>query len=131
MTGAAGQRGKVRDMWSRTGELTLVTSARVPLAQAEDACLFAFRPEDGGDEIIAVRVGQPDSTIRQPVIVVHRLDRMVDVVGSLGSGLGPLRAAIRRVADAGGGLLLLSCRSERWLAGLADEILAMLRTTDP
>ena len=131
MTSVGEQRGEVRDMWTRTGELTLVTSARVPLCQAEDSCLFAFRPEDGGDEVIAVRVGRVDWADSQPLVIIHHFDRVADVVGSLGAGPGPLQAAVRRLAEAGGGLLLLSPRSERWLAGLADEILTMLPASIP
>lgn len=130
MTRASGQRDEVRDMWSGTGELTLVTWARVPLAQAEDTCLFAFRPEDGGDEIIAVRVGQPDGAGHRPTIALHRFDRVADVVGSL-AGLGPLQTEVCRLSKAGGGVLLLSSRPERWLAGLTDEIVAMLPAASP
>src|SRR5687767_1635572 len=40
--------------------LTRVSEARVPLADAEDTRIVAFRPLDGGGEHLAIVVGRPD-----------------------------------------------------------------------
>src|SRR5581483_9736232 len=50
-----------------TPGLTRVTEARVPLADAEDARLIAFRPGDGGSEHLAILIGSPDPL--KPVLV--------------------------------------------------------------
>src|SRR5262249_44764703 len=44
-----------------------VAEARVPLADAEDARLIAFRPSDGGVEHLAIVIGRPDPAV--PVLV--------------------------------------------------------------
>jgi GTP cyclohydrolase II len=43
-----------------TAGLSRVAEARVPLADAEDARLIAFRPGDGGSEHLAILIGTPD-----------------------------------------------------------------------
>src|SRR6516162_8226301 len=43
-----------------TAGLERVAEARVPLAEAENARLIAFRPRDGGSEHLAILIGSPD-----------------------------------------------------------------------
>ena len=86
--------------------LTRVAEARVPLADAEDARLIAFRPGDGGTEHLAILIGTPDPAA--PVLVrLHSECFTGDVLASLRCDCGDqLRGAIAAIAKAGGGVLL-------------------------
>ena len=106
-----------------TGGLTRVAEARVPLADAEDARLVAFRPGDGGSEHLAILVGTPDPA--SPVLVrLHSACFTGDVLSSLRCDCGDqLRGAIAAIAAAGGGALLYLAQEGRGI-GLVNKLRA-------
>lgn len=103
--------------------LTRVTEARVPLADAEDARLVAFRPGDGGSEHLAIVIGMPDRDA--PVLVrLHSECFTGDRLGSLRCDCGEqLRGAIATIARQGGGLLLYLAQEGRGI-GLVNKLRA-------
>jgi GTP cyclohydrolase II len=86
--------------------LTQVSEARVPLENAENARVLAFRPRDGGIEHLAIVVGELNPA--EPVLVrLHSECFTGDLVGSLRCDCGnQLRGAIGEMAVAGSGILL-------------------------
>ena len=87
--------------------LRQVSSARVPLAAAEDCRVVAFRPPDGGAEHLAIVVGEPPRD--QPVLVrLHSECFTGDLLESLRCDCGQqLRGALEALAKEGGVLLYL------------------------
>jgi GTP cyclohydrolase II len=103
--------------------LNRVAEARVPLADAEDARLIAFRPGDGGSEHLAILIGTPDP--QAPVLVrLHSACFTGDVLASLRCDCGEqLRGAIAAIAQAGGGALLYLAQEGRGI-GLVNKLRA-------
>ncbi len=103
--------------------LNRVAEARVPLADAEDARLIAFRPGDGGSEHLAILIGSPDPL--KPVLVrLHSACFTGDVLASLRCDCGDqLRGAIAAISDAGGGALLYLAQEGRGI-GLVNKLRA-------
>jgi len=103
--------------------LTLVGRARVPLVDAVETHLVAFRPADGGLEHIAVLVGDPPR--HQPVLTrLHSECFTGDLLGSMRCDCGEqLRGAIRAIAEAGGGVLLYLAQEGRGI-GLINKLRA-------
>jgi GTP cyclohydrolase II len=103
--------------------LSRVVEARVPLADAEDARLIAFRPRDGGSEHLAIMIGTPDAAA--PVLVrLHSACFTGDVLASLRCDCGDqLRGAIAAIAAAGGGVLLYLAQEGRGI-GLVHKLRA-------
>ena len=103
--------------------LTPVTSAKVPLADAEDARIFAFRPADGGIEHLAIVVGDPDRA--QPVLTrLHSECFTGDLIGSLKCDCGEqLRGALKLMGEAGSGVLLYLAQEGRGI-GLMNKLRA-------
>ena len=103
--------------------LSRVAEARVPLADAEDARLIAFRPGDGGSEHLAILIGVPDPTA--PVLVrLHSACFTGDVLASLRCDCGDqLRGAIAAIARDGGGALLYLAQEGRGI-GLVNKLRA-------
>jgi GTP cyclohydrolase II len=103
--------------------LTRVVEARVPLADAEDARLIAFRPGDGGSEHLAILIGTPDPAA--PVLVrLHSECFTGDLLASLRCDCGDqLRGGIRAIAEAGGGALLYLAQEGRGI-GLVNKLRA-------
>jgi GTP cyclohydrolase II len=103
--------------------LTLVTEARVPLEDAEDARLIAFRPGDGGPEHLAIVIGTPSPDA--PVLVrLHSECFTGDRLGSLRCDCGEqLRGAIAAIGQAGGGILLYLAQEGRGI-GLVNKLRA-------
>lgn len=103
--------------------LTLVSQARVPLENAENARVVAFRPRDGGIEHLAVKVGDVDVT--QPVLVrLHSECFTGDLIGSLRCDCGnQLRGAIAEMSKAGSGILLYLAQEGRGI-GLVNKLRA-------
>jgi GTP cyclohydrolase II len=103
--------------------LRVVAEARVPLAEAEDARLVAFRPSAGSPEHLAIVVGAPDP--RRPVLArLHSSCLTGDVLGSLRCDCGDqLRGSIRALAGAGGGVLLYLAQEGRGI-GLVNKLRA-------
>src|SRR5271170_914433 len=106
-----------------TAGLTKVAEARVPLADAENARLIAFRPGDGGVEHLAILIGSPDPAA--PVLVrLHSECFTGDLLASLRCDCGDqLRGAIDTIARAGNGLLLYLAQEGRGI-GLVNKLRA-------
>lgn len=100
-----------------------VTSARVPLAGAENARIVAFRPSDGGTEHLAIIIGDPP----RPGPVLARLHSECftgDLLGSLKCDCGEqLRGAIQQIAKEGAGVLLYLAQEGRGI-GLINKLRA-------
>ena len=103
--------------------LERVAEARVPLENAENARLIAFRPGDGGSEHLAIVIG----TLQRDMPVLVRLHSECftgDRLGSLRCDCGEqLRAAIAAIAQAGGGVLLYLAQEGRGI-GLVNKLRA-------
>jgi GTP cyclohydrolase II len=100
-----------------------VSEARVPLANAENTRIVAFRPADGGREHLAVIIGEPDAT--EPVLArLHSECFTGDLLGSLRCDCGAqLRGAIKEISRAGGGILLYLAQEGRGI-GLVNKLRA-------
>ncbi|MGY8997947.1 MAG: GTP cyclohydrolase II [Alphaproteobacteria bacterium] len=107
----------------RAQRLVQAASARVPLSNAENARLVAFRPLDGGEEHVAIVIGEPDTT--KPVLVrLHSQCLTGDLLGSLRCDCGDqLRGAIQAIADNGGGVLVYLAQEGRDI-GLINKLRA-------
>jgi GTP cyclohydrolase II len=106
-----------------TAGLERVAEARVPLADAEDACLIAFRPRDGGLEHLAILIGSPDPSA-SVLVRLHSECFTGDLLASLRCDCGDqLRGGIAAIARAGGGLLLYLAQEGRGI-GLVNKLRA-------
>lgn len=103
--------------------LRVVSQARVPLADAENARIVAFRPADGGVEHLAIIIGEPDGD--QPVLArLHSECFTGDLLGSLRCDCGDqLKGAIAEIAAAGSGVLLYLAQEGRGI-GLVNKLRA-------
>jgi len=103
--------------------LRRVADARVPLADAEDTQIIAFRPSDGGIEHLAIIIGDPDPAT--PILTrLHSECFTGDLLGSLRCDCGDqLRGAIGEIARAGGGVLLYLAQEGRGI-GLVNKLRA-------
>ncbi|WP_119167350.1 GTP cyclohydrolase II [Algihabitans albus] len=103
--------------------LTKVAEAAVPLSDAEDTRILAFRPADGGIEHLAIVIGRLDTS--QPVLVrLHSECFTGDLLGSLRCDCGDqLRGAIQTIAAAGSGVLLYLAQEGRGI-GLVNKLRA-------
>lgn len=103
--------------------LTRTAESRVPLADAERTSVALFRDEYGGGEHVAVIIGEPDPRTAVPVRL-HSACLTGDVLGSLRCDCGEqLKAAVRRIAELGGGVLLYLDQEGRGI-GLANKLRA-------
>ena len=107
--------------------LVRVAEAHVPLEDAPDARIIAFRPPDGGIEHLAILVGQPEHAAAAGPVPLARLHSECftgDLLGSLRCDCGPqLRAALRRIGEEGAGVLLYLAQEGRGI-GLASKLRA-------
>ncbi|CAA7621888.1 GTP cyclohydrolase II [Magnetospirillum sp. UT-4] len=103
--------------------LCMVSEARVPLKDAENARIVAFRPADGGIEHLAIVIGEPDGD--RPVLArLHSECFTGDLLGSLRCDCGDqLRGAIAEIAQAGSGVLLYLSQEGRGI-GLVNKLRA-------
>ena len=103
--------------------LQQVSTARVPLADAENTRIVAFRPEDGGVEHLAVVVGDPKPD--EPVLIrLHSECFTGDLLGSLRCDCGDqLRGAIAEIGKQGSGVLLYLSQEGRGI-GLLNKLRA-------
>jgi len=103
--------------------LRRIAEARVPLADAEQTRIVAFRPADGGIEHLAIVIGQPDRDA--PVLArLHSECFTGDLLGSMRCDCGDqLRGAIAQISQAGGGVLLYLAQEGRGI-GLVNKLRA-------
>ncbi|HTH16524.1 MAG TPA: GTP cyclohydrolase II [Magnetospirillum sp.] len=103
--------------------LRVVSQARVPLSEAENARIVAFRPADGGIEHLAIVIGEPD--VDQPVLTrLHSECFTGDLLGSLRCDCGDqLKGAIAEIAQGGSGVLLYLAQEGRGI-GLVNKLRA-------
>ncbi len=105
--------------------LVRVGEARLPLRDAAEARLIAFRNPDSGAEHVAVVVGQPERTDPAepaPLVRLHSECFTGDVLGSLRCDCGPqLDAALRRMAREGAGVVLYLAQEGRGI-GLLNKL---------
>ena len=105
--------------------LKAVSEARVPLSEAEDTRIIAFRPVDGGLEHLAIIIGEPnpdddDGTLTR----LHSECFTGDLLGSLRCDCGDqLRGAISEIGRTGGGVLLYLAQEGRGI-GLVNKLRA-------
>jgi GTP cyclohydrolase II len=103
-------------------DLERISQAHLPLTDAGDALIVAFRPVTGGDEHLALIVGTPDTDA--PLTRLHSQCFTGDVLGSLRCDCGDqLRGAIRAIGAAGGGVLLYLAQEGRGI-GLVNKLRA-------
>ena len=103
--------------------LVRVAEAEVPLADAPDARVVAFRGPDAGIEHLAILVGRPEQTTA-PLVRIHSECFTGDLLGSLRCDCGAqLRGAIRRMAEDGAGAVLYLAQEGRGI-GLANKLRA-------
>ena len=100
-----------------------VSEARVPLLDAENTRIVAFRPTDGGLEHLAIIIGEPDA--EAPVLTrLHSECFTGDLLGSLRCDCGDqLRGAINEIARVGAGVLLYLAQEGRGI-GLVNKLRA-------
>ncbi len=100
-----------------------VSEARVPLPNAEDTRIIAFRPHDGGLEHLAIIIGEP--SVESPVLTrLHSECFTGDLLGSLRCDCGDqLHGAIREIAAVGNGILLYLAQEGRGI-GLVNKLRA-------
>jgi GTP cyclohydrolase II len=103
--------------------LTKVAEVAVPLDDAPDARLIAFRALDQGIEHMAILVGNPAGEAA-PLVRVHSECFTGDLLGSLRCDCGPqLRGAIARMAAEGAGAVLYLSQEGRGI-GLINKLRA-------
>ena len=100
-----------------------VAEARVPLVGSEASRVIAFRPTDGGQEHLAIVIGQPDPA--NPALTrLHSECFTGDLLGSLRCDCGDqLRGAVAEIARQGGGILLYLAQEGRGI-GLINKLRA-------
>nr|WP_248291494.1 GTP cyclohydrolase II [Neoroseomonas marina] len=113
---------------SAASSLARVAEARVPLEDAAEARIVAFRAADGGIEHLAILIGTPEKTAAEggaPLVRAHSECFTGDLLGSLRCDCGPqLRGAIARMAqDPAGGVLLYLAQEGRGI-GLVNKLRA-------
>jgi len=107
--------------------LRAVGEARVPLEDAPETRVIAFRAADGGIEHLAMLVGDPAAVLASggaPLARLHSECFTGDLLGSLRCDCGPqLRGALRRMAEEGAGVLLYLAQEGRGI-GLVNKLRA-------
>lgn len=111
------------DYQDQSGELIMLSKARIPLAVAESVELTVFRERHGNAEHVAITVGQPD--LSDTVTVrLHSSCFTGDILGSLKCDCGEqLQRAISTMAEGDGGVVLYVSQEGRGI-GLASKLLA-------
>ena len=105
-------------------QLVRVAEARVPLEDAPDARIVAFRAPDAGIEHLAILVGRPEHAMHPPLARLHSECFTGDLLGSLRCDCGPqLQGALRRMGREGTGVLLYLSQEGRGI-GLVNKLRA-------
>ncbi len=103
--------------------LMRAAEARVPLEEAPDTRIVAFRPPDGGIEHIAILIGRPEQAAT-PLVRVHSECFTGDLLGSRRCDCGPqLHQAITRMEAEGAGVILYMAQEGRGI-GLVNKLRA-------
>ncbi len=103
--------------------LRQIASARVPLENAPDSRVVAFRTEGSAIEHLAIVVGHPE-TADAPLVRIHSECFTGDLLGSLRCDCGPqLRGAIARMGEEAAGVLLYLSQEGRNI-GLVNKLRA-------
>ena len=107
--------------------LRAVSEARVPLEDAPETRIIAFRAADGGIEHLAMLVGEPEAVLAAggaPLVRIHSECFTGDLLGSLRCDCGPqLKGALRRMAEDGAGVLIYLAQEGRGI-GLVNKLRA-------
>jgi GTP cyclohydrolase II len=103
--------------------LRIVASAPVPLVDAPDSRVVAFRAEASAIEHLAIVIGRPE-TADAPLVRIHSECFTGDLLGSLRCDCGEqLRGAIRRISEHGAGVVLYLAQEGRGI-GLVNKLRA-------
>jgi len=103
--------------------LRLIATAPVPMPEAPDARLVAFRTEGSGLEHLAIVIGHPE-TAGAPLVRIHSECFTGDLMGSMRCDCGEqLRGAVRRIAADGAGVVLYLAQEGRGI-GLVNKLRA-------
>lgn len=103
--------------------LRRVAAVPVPLEDAPDARIVAFRAPDSGIEHMAIVVGRPEDQAA-PLVRIHSECFTGDLLGSLRCDCGPqLRGAIARMGREGAGVVLYLAQEGRGI-GLMNKLRA-------
>ncbi len=103
--------------------LRIVTSASVPLRNAQDARVVAFRSEGAAIEHMAIVIGRPEEA-DAPLVRIHSECFTGDLLGSLRCDCGEqLQGAIRRMTEHGAGIVLYLAQEGRGI-GLVNKLRA-------
>ncbi len=106
----------------RAPEVELVARAKLPLDDLPETQIVAFRASDDGQEHVALVIGAFGG--KPPLVRLHSECLTGDVFGSLKCDCGPqLKAALKIIGDAGGGVLLYLRQEGRGI-GLANKLRA-------
>jgi GTP cyclohydrolase II len=103
--------------------LRQIVSADVPLSDAPDSRVVAFRSDGSAIEHLAIVVGRPE-TKEAPLVRIHSECFTGDLLGSMRCDCGEqLRGAIRRMTADGAGILLYLAQEGRGI-GLVNKLRA-------
>ena len=108
---------------ARAARLKIVAQAKVPLEDAENAKIVAFRADDGALEHLAIVIGDPNR--HEPVLSrLHSECFTGDLLASLKCDCGPqLRGALKAISEHGAGVLLYLAQEGRGI-GLINKLRA-------
>jgi GTP cyclohydrolase II len=103
--------------------LRIVASAPVPLVDAPDSRVVAFRAEASAIEHLAIVIGRPEIA-DAPLVRIHSECFTGDLLGSMRCDCGEqLRGAIHRIAEHGSGIVLYLAQEGRGI-GLVNKLRA-------
>jgi GTP cyclohydrolase II len=103
--------------------LRIVAAAPVPLVDAPDSRVVAYRAEGSAIEHLAIVIGRPE-TAKAPLVRIHSECFTGDLLGSMRCDCGEqLRGAIHRIAQHGAGVVLYLAQEGRGI-GLVNKLRA-------